>query len=317
MQKIKIGSRKSKLAMWQAETVADMLHKNGFESEIIQIQTRGDKIQNTPIAAIGGRGVFTEEIEMQLIQGGIDIAVHSAKDMPSQLGDEFSLVAFTRREKVNDVLLSFDNTFSLEKTDAEIVIGTSSVRRVAMLKHYYPHVKTVEMRGNLQTRLKKLESGQCHALMLAYAGVKRMAFDHLIVKTFPEDQFIPAVGQGSIAIEVASSMDEKLKQKLRDALNHDETESLLIAERAYLKTLHGGCSIPVFALAHLTAANEINLTGGLISLEGQELIQKTEKTTMENAENLGKSVGQYVLDNRGRELLAKIKEQQALLNQKD
>jgi hydroxymethylbilane synthase len=304
-----IGSRKSRLAMWQAEAIAEMLAQGGIASKIIAVETKGDKIQNTPIAQIGGRGVFTEEIEELLRKGQIDIAVHSAKDMPSQLPEEFSLIAFTKREKVNDVLISNDRSFSIEEKGKTVTVGTSSVRRVAMLRHFYPHVRTVEMRGNLQTRIKKMESNQCDALMLAYAGVKRMNYDHMIVKTFAEDKFVPPVGQGSIAVEAASSMPEKTKTILRRCVNDPDTETLLLAERSYLRELQGGCSIPVFAFASLQG-DQVSLTGGLVSLDGKKLLKKTSKANRELADKLGIRVGKYILDNGGDELLAEIRRQQ-------
>lgn len=272
-KQIKLGSRKSKLALWQSETVAEMLNQKGLSTEIVTVETLGDKILNTPIAKIGSKGVFTEEIEIMLKNGDVDIAVHSAKDMPSNLPDNFSLIAFTEREKVNDVLVSHDSCLSLESKENPISIGTSSVRRVAMLNHFYPNIRTVNMRGNLQTRIEKMKSGACDALMLAYAGVKRMNYDDLIVHRFPETEFVPPVGQGSIAIEAHKSIDENLKEKIRAFVNHAPTESALIAERAYLKELKGGCSIPVFALGESIGAM-VRLTAGIVSLNGNIMIKK-------------------------------------------
>ncbi len=180
-KKVRIGSRKSKVALWQSQAVATMLNQKGLATESITTETIGDKILNTPIAKIGSKGVFTEEIEMMLKNGDIDIAVHSAKDMPSTLPKGFRLIAFTEREKANDVLVSDKSFVSLENKDKPLCIGTSSVRRVAMLRHFYPHFQIVDMRGNLQTRIKKMQSGVCDALMLAYAGVKRMNYDHCMI----------------------------------------------------------------------------------------------------------------------------------------
>ncbi len=310
MSVIRIGSRKSKLAMWQTETVVRMLESAGFTTEIITMETKGDKILDTSIAKIGSKGVFTEELEEKLAQGSIDIAVHSAKDMPSRLPEGFSLIAFTEREKVNDVLLSRNGALSIDDPGAAIRIGTSSVRRVALLRHFYPHVEVVDMRGNLQTRVKKLDGGACDALMLAYAGVKRMQYDDLIVKTFPVDEFVPPVGQGSIAIEAASSLSAAKREKIRACLNHRDSETCLLAERAYLKRLEGGCSIPAFALARLSG-DTLTLSAGLISLDGRTEIRKTISGQRQNARELGRDAGTHILDNGGRELLAEIRRQQA------
>lgn len=306
MGKIKIGSRKSKLALWQAEAVAALLNQQGLKTRIITMETRGDKILDTPIAKIGSKGVFTEEIEAMLKNGEVDLAVHSAKDMPSKLPPGFSLIAFTEREKPNDVLVSADPSISLQTSDKPLCIGTSSVRRVALLKHFYPHVKTVNIRGNLQTRIKKMESGDCDALMLAYAGVKRMGYEHLIAAELPVTEFVPPVGQGSMAIEVFDSIDENLKQKIRQSVNHPETEMILTAERAFLRKLEGGCSIPAFALAQCEK-NMIRLTAGLTSLDGKRVIKKMVTGEKENARQLGEDVGFQILENGGRELLAEIR----------
>ncbi len=295
--------------MWQTETVARMLADAGFTTEIITMETKGDKILDTSIAKIGSKGVFTEELEEKLAEGVIDIAVHSAKDMPSSLPEGFSLIAFTEREKANDVLLSRNSKLSLDDPAQKIRVGTSSVRRVALLKHYYPHVETVDMRGNLQTRVKKLDSGVCDALMLAYAGVKRMEYDEMIVKTFPDTDFVPPVGQGSIAIEAAATLPDDKREKIRTCLNNKESETCLLAERAYLKTLEGGCSIPAFALAKLQG-DMLTLSGGLVSLDGQTDIRRTVTDTPSKAEQLGEEVGRYILDNGGQELLAEIRRQQ-------
>lgn len=306
MTTVSIGSRKSKLAMWQTDTVAAMLEKDGMKTTINSMETKGDKILDVSIAKIGSKGVFTEELEDQLSSGVTDIAVHSAKDMQSILPEGFELIAFTEREKANDVLLSRDKSIDLSDTGKTIKIGTSSVRRVALLKHFYPHVETVEMRGNLQTRIAKMDAGDCDALMLAYAGVKRMEYEDMIVKIFSEEEFIPPVGQGCIAIESATSIDEEKRQAVRNCLNHPQSEICLLAERAYLRVMDGGCSIPAFALARLDG-DQITLRGGLASLDGKTVLVKTETGTKEQADEIGQRLADYILSNGGKEILAEIK----------
>ncbi|MEP2771540.1 MAG: hydroxymethylbilane synthase [Fulvivirga sp.] len=303
MDKIRIGTRGSKLALWQAYHIADLLKANGLDSEIITIETKGDKILDVSIAKIGSKGVFTEEIEDQLKQGHIDIAVHSAKDMQSELPDGFELIAFTEREVVNDVLVGFDNNLSL---DQEVVIGTSSTRRVATLKHFYPKVKTVAVRGNLQTRFKKMEEGACDAMLLAYAGVHRMGFHDRIIKQLSLDEFIPAVGQGSVAVECHTNLDQTKRAAIKKATNHRETEIRLLAERAYLRKLHGGCSIPVFALATLKG-DTLNIEGGIVDLEGKERIIKKQSGSIDEAENLGNQLAEEVLNAGGDKILKEIR----------
>lgn len=306
--KLKIGTRGSKLALWQAEHIVDLLSRGGVETEIVTIETRGDKKLDVSIAEIGTKGVFTEEIEHQLSRGTIDIAVHSAKDMQSELPEDYELIAFTEREKVNDILVSHNKSLDLSDTSNAWVVGTSSARRKAMLKHYYPHVKTVEMRGNLQTRIGKMEAGACDAMLLAYAGVHRMGYHDMIVHEFDISHFTPAVGQGSIAIEALSSMDEAVKQKIQHLVAHEASTYRLTAERAFLKTLRGGCSIPVFALANIEN-NQLNLRGGIISLDGQRMLREHICGPLDTAEALGVKLAESLLGQGGDKMLAEIREQ--------
>jgi hydroxymethylbilane synthase len=296
--------------MWQTETVAGFLNSAGMETEISSMETIGDKVLDTSIAKIGSKGVFTVELEEQLASGVTDIAVHSAKDMQSQLPEQFGLIAFTEREKVNDVLVSLDDSIDITDSARPLVVGTSSVRRRAFLKHYYPHVAIVEMRGNLQTRIGKMRDGHCDALMLAYAGVKRMGYGDMIVMEFDEQRFVPPVGQGCIAIEAASSLETGKREKIRACLNNPLSEVCLLAERAFLKKLEGGCSIPAFGYAVLDG-DELTLTAGLAGLDGGRILRRTAKGSVREPEVLGKAVGEYILDNGGREMLAEIRRLQS------
>jgi hydroxymethylbilane synthase len=301
---IRIGTRGSKLALWQANYVAELIKPSGLRTEIIPIETRGDKILDVSIAKIGSKGVFTEEIEQKLLDGTIDIAVHSAKDLSSFIPEELELIAFTEREDVNDVILSFDKKFSLN--NEKVRAGTSSTRRVAFVKHYYPHAETVSIRGNLQTRVNKLKAGDCDALILAYAGVHRMGFDDLIVEKIETSYFVPPVGQGSIAIECHKKLSFEKKEIIDRWVNHQPTESCVRAERSFLKTLEGGCSIPSFAYAWLED-NSIILKAGIISLDGQQVVKVKHTAPIEDAKELGKTVGQEVLVNGGARILNEIR----------
>ena len=301
---IRIGTRGSKLALWQAEHVASLLKLEGVETEIVPIETLGDRVLDVSISKIGSKGVFTEEIEEQLQKGHIDIAVHSAKDMPSQLPDGFQLLAFTDREVVNDVLISHNKDFSLN--NPSVVVGTSSTRRIATLKKYYPHVKTVPVRGNLQTRIGKMESGHCDALLLAYAGVHRMGYESMIVAKLPLHEFTPAVGQGSIAVEVFDSLSPDKVAVVRRSVNHPATEFRLLAERAFLRKMDGGCSIPVFGLATLHD-DMLEIAGGVISLDGAEMVREKVSGPVGDARQLGESLGNLVLEKGGDRILKEIK----------
>lgn len=302
---VKIGTRASKLALWQADHVADLLKQAGMESEIVTIDTKGDQVLDVSISKIGSKGVFTQELEDQLLDGRIDIAVHSAKDMPSRLGEGLELIAFSVREQAQDVLLSAKKGVSL--SDTHLVVGTSSTRRIATLKHFYPQVKTVEIRGNLQTRIRKMEEGLCDALLLAYAGVYRMGYANSVVEHLDLNQFIPAVGQGSIAIEACTSLDPELRAAIITACNDGPTATCLLTERAYLRVLEGGCSIPVFALATL-AGNQVHLKGGIVSLDGQQRIVLEVTGSLTEAEQLGEALANQVLQAGGKTILEQIKQ---------
>lgn len=301
---IRIGTRGSKLALWQAEHVASLIKPSGYQTEIVPIETRGDKILNVSIAKIGSKGVFTEEIEAKLLDGSIDIAVHSAKDLASEIPDELELVAFTERELANDVIVSHKKNINLASD--KLRIGTSATRRVAFLKHFYPHQEALTIRGNLQTRFAKLEAGDYDALLLAYAGVHRMGYDHLIVEKIETSYFVPAVGQGSIAVECHKKLPFDKKDIIERWVNHPETEDCIRAERSFLKTLQGGCSIPAFGYAH-HEGDMITLKGGIISLDGQRIIKAKHSASPDEVKALGERVANEVLINGGATLLSEIK----------
>ncbi len=305
--KITIGTRGSKLALWQAYYTQEKLAKIGLETEIVIIDTKGDKILDRSLSKIGSKGVFTEELEDQLRTGEIDIAVHSAKDLQSSLHDDFQIIAFTERERPNDVLVSSNLNLSL-KSGESFIIGTSSTRRIAILKSLYPHIKTVDMRGNLQTRLQKLADGHCDALLLAYAGVHRMEYDDKIAEHLLLNEFTPAVGQGSVAIESATNLDPKKVSLIKRALNHENTAYCLKAERAFLKKLEGGCSIPVFGLATLEG-RIIEMQGGIVSLDGSKTIRKHNTGSIEDPEKVGTELAEKLLEAGADKILFEIKSQ--------
>jgi len=306
MTHIKIGTRGSRLALWQAYYVQNLLEKGGLTTEIITIETKGDQILDRSLSKIGSKGVFTQELEDQLRDGRIDIAVHSAKDLQSELDDDLELIAFSERERVNDVLVSYNTSLSLG-SGASFVVGTSSTRRVALLKHFYPHIKTVDMRGNLQTRLRKLEEGQCDAILLAFAGVHRMEYDSLISEHLSLNEFTPAVGQGSVAIECSREMESGKRKEVRTLLNHPDTETCLLAERAFLRRLQGGCSVPVFGLASLEN-DTVSMTGGVVSLDGQQLLKHTVNGLASNPQNVGIQLAELLLAEGAADILAQIKQ---------
>jgi len=308
MRKIKIGTRNSALAIWQANYIGSYLEKAGLNYELIAISTKGDQILDRSLSKIGSKGVFTEELEQMLRNGDIDIAQHSAKDLPSTLPEDLQLIAFTEREKSHDVLLSLDPNFTLN-TPGAYQIGTSSTRRRAFLGHLYPSLKPVEMRGNLQTRLEKLKNGDCDAMILAYAGVYRMDMSAYISEHLPLDQFIPAVGQGSVAIQCAKTLSTDLQNIIRSACNHEATEICILAERELLSKLDGGCSVPVYGHAHIEK-DVVNLTGGVLSLDGQQKIEFS--LVGKNPIELGQKLADQLIGAGASELLKEIRRQIAL-----
>lgn len=308
MTPIKIGTRGSRLALWQAYYVENILQKGGLSTEIVLIETKGDQILDRSLSKIGSKGVFTQELEDQLRDGRIDIAVHSAKDLQSELDDDLSIIAFTERERVNDVLVSRNTSLSLRSGDS-FTVGTSSTRRVALLKHFYPHIRTVDMRGNLQTRLRKLDEGQCDAILLAFAGVHRMEYDELIAEHLSLDEFTPAVGQGSVAIECSQTLDPAKRDKIRSLLNHADTETCLLAERAFLRRLQGGCSVPVFGLATLQTDSFV-MTGGVVSLDGKTLLKQNINGSPSQPETIGTQLAESLLAQGAADILAQIKQNQ-------
>ena len=308
MRKIKIGTRNSALAIWQANYIGSYLEKAGLNYELVAISTKGDQILDRSLSKIGSKGVFTEELEQMLRNGEIDIAQHSAKDLPSTLPEDLQLIAFTEREKSHDVLLSLDPNFTLN-TPGAYKIGTSSTRRRAFLGHHFPSLKPVEMRGNLQTRLEKLKNGDCDAMILAYAGVFRMDMSAYITENLPLDQFIPAVGQGSVAIQCAKTLSRDLQNIIRSACNHEATEICILAERELLSKLDGGCSVPVYGHAQIEK-DVVNLIGGVLSLDGQQKIEFS--LVGKNPIELGQKLADLLIGAGASDLLKEIRRQIAL-----
>ena len=310
MQKLIIATRSSPLAMWQARHVAQLLEAAGMPSALRPVETIGDKRLEVTLSKVGDKGVFTQELEHMLLQGDAHLAVHSAKDMPSKIPQGLELLAFTQREQAEDVLVSHLKTLDLSTPG--LVVGTSSTRRVAILKRYYPQIETVSVRGNLQTRIRKMEEGACHALLLAYAGIARMGFGGLIRQTLSADVFTPAVGQGALAIEVASSLSQLWKDRIKTALHHQQTGLALQAERSFLREMDGGCSVPVFGYAQV-GEGRIDLHGGIVSLDGRQEIRHTawiaiEDVNNESVERLGSTVAQAILAAGGDVILSEIKQ---------
>jgi hydroxymethylbilane synthase len=301
-----IGTRGSVLALWQAEWVKSQLmaaHKE-LTVGLLTIKTTGDKILDVPLAQVGGKGLFVKEIEEALLEGRTDLAVHSVKDMPAELPAELHLAAMPAREDPRDVLIS-RNGDSLEQLRHGARLGTSSLRRTAQLLHLRPDLRFGTLRGNVDTRLRKLESEGFDGIVLAAAGLKRLDLSHVISEYLEPDRILPAVGQGALGIE--TRIDDDFTNQVVSSLAHRATMITVSAERAFLKRLEGGCQVPIGAHATLQG-DELRLTGLVADLVGQRLIRKELRGEPQEAEVMGEELAEIVLESGGAEILAELYE---------
>ena len=300
MTLLRLGTRKSKLALWQANFVKEKLEALGCKVELVPITTIGDKILDAPLAKIGGKGLFVKEIENALLAGEIDLAVHSLKDVPMIIPEGLTLSAITEREEPYDVLIS-RNGKKLEELPSGAVVGTSSLRRQVQIKRRRRDLKVEILRGNVDTRLRKLKEGLYDAIVLAYAGVKRMGFSGEISQIL--EDFIPAVGQGSLAIETRAE-DERVINFVK-VLNHEESWLRAVCERAFLRELQGGCQVPIGAYAWIEG-DRIKIKGFISDLEGERFLEGYEEGSLQEAEEVGKRLAQRLLREGGEEILKEI-----------
>lgn len=292
-KKIIIGTRGSKLALWQANHIKASLETlfPAIVIEISIIKTTGDIILDVPLAKVGGKGLFVKEIEEALLDKRIDMAVHSMKDMPSEIPEGLCIGAIPKREIPTDVLISKNgDPFSSLKTGAKI--GTSSLRRSAQLLHARPDIAIVPLRGNLDTRLKKLAGNDFDAIVLAAAGVNRLGLKDQITEYLDESVMLPAVGQGALCIEIRA--DDSEIGPLLVYLDHADTRKIVTAERAFLKRLEGGCQTPIAALGTIDSGI-LCLTGLVATLDGTILIRETLSGPAENSETLGLELAELLL----------------------
>lgn len=299
MKKLKIGTRNSPLALWQAYEVESKLKTLGFETEIVPIISSGDKNLNQPLYALGITGVFTKDLDIALLNKEIDIAVHSLKDVPTQLPYNIQISAVLERDFPEDVLVRNDDS---EPLDIEVLkIATSSLRRRAFWLKEFPETEFADIRGNVQTRLKKLDDGIANATIFSLAGIKRMNLDI----TYEQIPFLlQAPSQGVVAIASLSDND-KLNERLK-TISHKETEICVTIEREFLKTLEGGCTAPIGAKAEMLDG-QIRFIGRLCSLDGKNCIETDEIFDWNDSENFGEKIALKVLENGGKELMEEIR----------
>jgi len=302
---IKIGTRGSKLALWQANWVKSALISinPSLSVDLIIIKTKGDKILDVPLAMVGGKGLFVKEIEEALLDGRIDLAVHSMKDMPAEIPQGLCIGAVPERETPNDVLISKNGLLFSELISGSR-IGTSSLRRSAQLRHARPDIVILPLRGNLDTRLKKLETENMDATVLAAAGVKRLNYESRITEYLDENIMLPAVGQGALCIEIREN-DAEI-EPIVTALDHQKTRSAVVGERAFSNCLEGGCQVPLAAYGKIEK-NILTLSGLVADIDGKTILKKTLSGPVEQSESIGVKLADNLISMGAKKILENIK----------
>lgn len=305
--RIIIGTRGSELALWQSRWVKSALEgaRPGLEVELEIIHTTGDKILDTALSKIGDKGLFTKEIEQQLISGAVDLAVHSLKDLPTTLPQGLAIGAITSREDAADVIVSKNNV-SLERLAAEAVVLTGSLRRRAQLLHRRGDLHIREVRGNVPTRLRKLDESDADAMIMAGAGLKRLGFEDRIAQRLDPTDFLPACGQGALGLEVRQE-DDRVAE-LVGVLNDRDSATATTAERSLLAELEGGCQVPIGAYAELVGG-KLRLRAMIAELDGTGVLTARTEGTPDEAVELGHQAAKQLLDKGAGEILARIRQE--------
>ena len=316
MGELRLGTRGSQLALWQANAVAARIAQAGGPScRIVTIKTTGDRLQDRPLSEASGKRLFVKEIEDALVGGAIDVAVHSSKDMPVVLPDGLAIAAVLPREDPRDAIvmssvrLKADTTYGLNEVVRTLgsapAIGTGSVRRIAQLKSLFPRAHFAPIRGNLDTRLRKLDEGQHDALVLAAAGLRRLGFADRITAALPAAECVPAPGQGIVAVEIRE--DDVQTRRTIEAIDDPSAHAALTAERAVVTGLGGGCQTPVGAFATLTDRGEIDLVAIVAALDGSRIIRATGRELQSRAAALGTQIAKDLLAQGAGEILAEAR----------
>ena len=304
---IRIATRKSPLALWQAEFVKARLEQAhpGLEVELLKMSTQGDKILDTPLAKIGGKGLFVKELEHCLFNKEADIAVHSMKDVPVELPEGLHLPIICEREDPRDAFVS-NKYKTIDELPQNAVVGTSSLRRQSQLRKYRPDLKIMDLRGNVGTRLGKLDAGNYDAIILASAGLIRLELEERITDFIPTDVILPAIGQGAVGIECREGDDETLE--LLAPLNHEETQIRVSAERALNHRLEGGCQVPIAGFAEIEN-NQLVMRALVGSTDGETIISGDTSGALEDAAKLGTALADDLLNRGAREILQALYKQ--------
>jgi len=306
MKHLRIGTRGSVLAKWQAEFVRKQIFQaTGIEGEIVIIKTSGDKLRQSSLSQIGGKGIFIKELEDALLEESIDIAVHSVKDVPTDVPPQFAFPAICRREDVRDCIVSGNGATLLNLREGARV-GTGSLRRQAQLRHIRPDLDVRDLRGNVDTRLRKVEAGEYDAVMLAKAGLDRLGWSHRISETLSPEVCMPAVGQGALGIECRGSDNETFAalEKLDDA----ETRAAIIAERTLLSVLQGGCQVPLGAWARMER-DQLVLDACVCSIDGLQYVKQRDSAPPDQARALGERMARLLIDAGAQDILEEVSRQ--------
>jgi hydroxymethylbilane synthase len=300
---LRIGSRGSILARWQAEFVRKQLFQlTGVEAEIIIIKTSGDKMQQQPLTQIGGKGIFIKELEEALLAESVDLAVHSVKDIPTDTPGRLHFPAVCRRDDVRDCLVSHTGTL-LANLKQGARVGTGSLRRQAQLRHYRPDLDLRELRGNVDTRLRKVESGEYDAIVLSKAGLDRLGWSQKITEPLSTEISLPAVGQGAIAIE--SRVSDRGADEILSKLDDLETRTAIIAERALLSALQGGCQVPLGAWARMERS-ELVMEAVVCSVDGTQYVREKATASPDQAAQLGEHLARVLAEGGARAILEEV-----------
>ncbi len=306
VREIVVGTRDSALALWQTNWVVETLREifPEYSFKVIEMKTQGDKILDVALAKIGDKGLFTKELEVAMIDREIDFAVHSMKDLPTKLPEGLTIGAICKRVEPGDVLIS-KNGLTIEELPKGAKVGTSSLRRRSQLMNYRPDLQIEDLRGNLNTRMAKLETQDYDAIVLAFAGVDRLGWGEKITQRIPYEISLPAVGQGSVGIEIRENDEEILNIVKR--LDDLDSSLAIRAERAFLRTLEGGCQIPIGSLATVEA-DTITLKGLVASLDGTTILKDEITGSVEDPEKLGNDLAQRLIKQGASKILCEVRQ---------
>ncbi len=304
-KKLVLATRRSKLALAQSNWVKSCIEETWprVSVSLLEVTTRGDKILDVPLAKVGGKGLFVKEIEEALLDGRADLAVHSLKDVPTEIPLGLEVSIFPEREDFRDAFIS-NRCSNVHELSEGAVVGTSSLRRMAQLRSLRPDLRIESLRGNLDTRLRKLDRGDFDAIILASAGLRRLGLASRISSSIPVEEMLPAIGQGCLGIEFRTGDADT--RNILSSLHHEETALCVNSERAFLERLEGGCQVPIGALAELSPEGVLSITGLVADEQGKRIIRETLSGSPDEGRAMGVKLGDMILDAGGKQILEEV-----------